>query len=57
MYVLNQFKVVSDSVYFVKISWGACPQTLLEGLCFAHQDTTALCYDHAISEMANQIWF
>jgi len=27
-----------------------------EGLCLAHQDTTPLPYDHAISEMANQIF-
>ena len=40
----------------------ACPQTLLEGLCFAllrctlaYQNNTPLHYDHEISEMANQI--
>ena len=26
-------------------------------MCSAHQDTTPVPYDHAISEMANQIWF
>ena len=57
----KQLKVVSDSIseclFCKNFLGGACPQTPLEGLCFAHQDTTPLPYDHAISEMANQIWF
>ena len=33
------------------------PPDPLEGLCFTHQDSTPLSYGHAISEMANQIYF
>ena len=57
----KQLKVVSDSIsecLFYKNFFGHAPRPPLEGLCFALRwDTTPLPYDHAISEMAKQIWF
>ena len=59
----EQLKVVSDSISKCLcrknfLGWRVMPPDPLERLCFTHQDTTPLLpYDHAISEMANQIWF
>jgi len=60
----KQLKVVSDSIsecLFCKNFLGGHPlrRLVLRSalVCFAHQDTTLLPYDHAISEIANQIWF
>ena len=63
----NQLKVVSDSIsecLFCKNFLGGMPPEPPRRLvlrtapvCFAHQDTIPLPYDHAISEMANQICF
>jgi len=63
----KQLEVVSDSIsecLFCKNSLGGHASKPLRRLalctapvCFAHQDTTPLPNDHAISEMANQIWF
>ena len=41
----KQLKVVSESVYFAKFSWGACMPL--------DPPPPPLTYDHAISEMAN----
>jgi len=66
-FIDKQLEVVSDSILeclVCKNFLGGMPPLPLEGLsfalrrcCFAHQDTTPLPYDHAISEMPNQIWF
>ena len=63
LYVLNLLKVVSDLISecpFCENFLGGMPPDPLEGLYFAlcrHQDSSPLSCGHAISEMANQIWF
>ena len=48
--IKNCLQIQSHSALFSKFSWGACPQTPLEGLCFAlrrvcfaHHDSTPPC--------------
>jgi len=67
MYVSDkQLKFVSDSIsdcLFCKSFLGGMPQTPRRlvlhtvPVCFTHQDTAPLPYDHAISEIADQVWF